>query len=72
MTDDPNYKSWAGLAEAFQIFSKYGEGKWGTSAEHDVIYAGLNPKYVATPERLRLEQLGWFVDEEMECFGYFT
>ena len=72
MPDDPKYKTWAGLAEAFEIFSRYDEGKFKTSAEHDVIYAGPNPKDVSTPDVMRLEQLGWHIEEEFDCFGYFT
>ena len=71
--DEPNYKTWAGLAEAFQIFSKYGKGEYRTQAEHDVIYAGPSPNDVSSEDRKRLKEIGWHEDEEGPgCFGYFT
>jgi len=71
--DDPKYKTWAGLAESFTIFAKYGEGKWKTLAEHDIIYAGPNPEEVSKEDIKRLEQLGWDVSpDDLECFGYLT
>ena len=72
MPYDSNYKTYAGLAESFEIFSKYDEGKLRTSAEHDIIYAGPDPKDVSTPDAIRLKQLGWHTEEELDCFGYFT
>ena len=72
MQNDPKYKTWAGLAEAFKIFSKYGEGEYKTSAEHDAIYSGPDPKEVSEEDKKRLKQLGWHESEEFDSFLYFT
>jgi hypothetical protein len=77
MSEDPKYKTWAGLAEAFNIFAKYGEGKWMTQAEHDVIYAGPDHHDVSQEDKDRLEALGWHFNkdgegEDVDCFYYFT
>lgn len=59
------------LAEAMLIFAKY-EGVEGLATEHDVIYAGPDSHDVTPEDMIRLEELGWHVDNDYDCFGYFT
>ena len=64
-TKKPSGNSWAGFAEAFAIFAKYGEGELMTRAEHDEIYAGPDQDTVMDDADLvRLKQLGWYGCDE--------
>jgi len=50
------------LIKALQIFSKYGNPAYPTHCEHDVLWiCGIYPKDVEEEDRLRLEELGFFV-----------
>lgn len=41
------------------------------SAEHDIIYAGPDED-MSKEDVKELEQLGWFFDEEYECWAHFV
>ena len=56
---EPTSHNWAGLIAAFVIFEKYGEGGFGTGAEHDVLYVYLNPETVSREDKALLKDLGW-------------
>jgi hypothetical protein len=42
------------------------------AAEHDVLYSGPNPDDVSEADKAELEELGWHVDEALECFYHFS
>jgi hypothetical protein len=55
---------WMEMSEAFAIFAKYSDGKYGyVYAEHDRIDAGPDPKVVSPEDKARLEELDWHVDD---------
>ena len=58
------------MIEAFTIFRRYEDGD--IAAEHDIIYAGPAPNDVSEDDKLKLAELGWHVEEEFDCFFYFT
>ena len=56
------------LIEALQIFLKYGNPKWPTHCEHDVLtIMEIDPETVSEEDKERLDKLGFFESEE-ECF----
>ena len=59
------------IVEGLKILSKY-EGH--ISAEHDIIYAGPdNPKEdMLEKDFERMEQLGWFVDNDIMVFAIYV
>lgn len=60
------------LIAALQIFRKYGNPKWPTHCEHDVLtICGISPDDVSKEDKAKLDELGFFVDEEEECFCSF-
>ena len=65
-------KGAAEFAEAFTIFARYDDKAYSVQPAHDEIFAGPNPDVVSAEDRARLEELGWMVDEESECFHIFT
>jgi|WetSurSiteA1Bulk_404760.scaffolds.fasta_scaffold409074_2 hypothetical protein len=66
--------TWKGMAEAFEIFSRYATEDDGgsTAAEHDEIYAGPSPSVMSEEDMIRIEELGWLVDDEFDCWKKFT
>lgn len=59
------------LIKALQIFLKYGNSKYPTHCEHDVLYiCGIDPVNVTAEDKRELGTLGFFVDEHDhdECF----
>ena len=61
------------LAEAFTIFAKYEPDEvYGLASEHDIIYAGGIYKGMSEDDKIRLEQLTWTWDEDLECWSMFT
>jgi hypothetical protein len=42
-----------------------------TAAEHDVLYAG-NADEIPPAQMDRLDVLGWFWDDEVDCWAFFT
>lgn len=72
---DPKSYTYAGWAEAFEIFARYSlsEGAdYGVSAEHDELLAGPSPVVVAPADVARLEALGWHPVKEHGCFRRCT
>ncbi len=60
------------LIKALQIFLKYGNSKWPTHCEHDVLHImDVNPVDVSTEDRVELDNLGFIVEEDEECFISF-
>lgn len=63
------------VIEGLQILSRYGDPQeHDICAEHDIIYAcpGVGPKDPSTEELQRLEDLGWFWDDQVDSWARFT
>jgi hypothetical protein len=64
------------LIEALQIFSKYGNPKYPTHCEHDMLYINpeICPDDLSFDDRVRVEKLGFFVTEKTgeRTFASFT
>ena len=59
------------LIEALQILIKYGNPKYPTHCEHDALYiVGIEPEDVSTEDTKRLDELGFFIDDELICQSY--
>jgi len=56
------------LIEALQIFLKYKDAHYPTHCEHDELIVAVRPGDVSAQDRLRLEGLGFFADENEDCF----
>jgi hypothetical protein len=57
------------LIEAFQIFLKYGNPAYPTHCEHDVLtICGIDPSGVSDEDTAKLDELGFFVDEDDDFF----
>jgi hypothetical protein len=53
------------LIEALQIMRKYGNPKYPTHCEHDVLrVCGIDPNDVSEEDKVRLTELHFFVSEE--------
>ena len=53
------------LIEALQIFLKYGNPSYPTHCEHDTLYiCGIEPSDVSNEDKVKLDELGFFVDDE--------
>ena len=60
------------LIKALQIFLKYGDPHWPTHCEHDELWiVGIDPDDVSEEDKAELDELGFFVSEENECFKSF-
>ena len=47
------------LIEALQIFLKYGDPKYPTHCEHDMLTVAVNPELVSDKDKKRLKKLGF-------------
>lgn len=57
------------LIKALQIFLKYGNPAYPTHCEHDELtICGINPADVSDEDKKELDELGFFVAEDEECF----
>jgi len=57
------------LIEALQIFLKYGNPKYPTNCGYEVLaICGIKPDNVSDEDKKRLDELGFFVDEDEEEF----
>jgi len=60
------------LIKALQIFLKYGNPSHPTNCAHDELtICGIDPKMVSEEEKKTLDELGFFVNKEYECFQSF-
>jgi hypothetical protein len=60
------------LIEALTIFRKYGNPIFPTHCEHDILYiCGINEEDVSGDDKTRLDELGFFVDEEEGGFASY-
>jgi hypothetical protein len=59
------------LIKALQIFLKYGNKNYPTFCEHDILYVDVDPSVVSDEDKKVLDELGFFVDDENDCFASF-
>lgn len=60
------------LIKALQIFLKYGNPKNPTNCSHDQLaIMDIEPSKVSDEDKKELDSLGFFVDEDLECFISF-
>ena len=59
------------LIEALQIFSKYSDTEWPTHCEHDELRVCVDPAIVSKEDIKRLDELGFFPEEDEDCFLSF-
>ena len=60
------------LIEALTIFLKYGNPRYPTHCEHDVLsIMEIDPNAVTADDRDKLNDLGFFVSEADGCFQSF-
>ena len=59
------------LIKALQIFLKYGNPKYPTHCEHDVMTVAVNPAIVTLEDQQALDALGFFAADEDGCFQSF-
>ncbi len=53
------------LIKALQIFLKYGNPKYPTHCEHDILMiCGIDPKTVSNKDRIKLHNLGFCVNND--------
>jgi len=73
LEDDAGH-NYAGLAEAFQIFSKYDKGQYQIGARKSLIYVWLNPNRLDEADKARLLALNWeelhIEDDGLKVHGY--
>lgn len=56
------------LIEALQIFLKYGNPDYPTHCEHDELTVDINPDLVSSLDKIKLEDLGFYEDEDSGDF----
>lgn len=60
------------LIEALTILLKYGNPPRPTHCEHDELtICGIDPADVSDEDKRRLDELGFFVSDDGECFRSF-
>lgn len=59
------------LIEALNVFLKYGNPTYPTNCSHDELYVDINPNDVSEEDKNRLDELGFFVNEELEGFSSY-
>lgn len=62
------------LIKALQIFSQYANNdKNPTHCEHDTLYicSGITKQMVSEHDIKQLDELGFFYDDEFDCFMSF-
>jgi len=59
------------LIEALIIFLKYGNPTYPTTCEHDELWVLIDPNLVSHDDKIRLEELGFDVDEDAGTFHSF-
>lgn len=60
------------LIEALQIMRKYANPKFPFHCEHDCLYVDINSEGFSQEDLDRLDEIGFFVDEDDGCFRSFT
>lgn len=60
------------LIEALQIMRKYDNPNYPFHCEHDTLYTCISSEGVPQEDIDRLDELGFFVDDEDGCFKSYT
>lgn len=58
------------LIKALQIFRKYGNPGAPTHCEHDVLLVAIDPELVSEEDKLILDELSFFDDNEGSFISY--
>ena len=61
----------AELIEALQIFEKYIGDNYPTNCSHDQLYVAVDPNEVSEADIIKLDELGFFIDQELDGFSSF-
>ena len=61
----------ANLIKALQIFLKYGNPRWPTNCDHDLLYVDIDSNKVSDEDKKELEVLGFFPSNEDDGFESF-
>jgi hypothetical protein len=56
------------LIEALQIMAKYDKPDYPTHCEHDNLHVAVDPELVSEEDKARLDELGFFPDDENPGF----
>lgn len=56
------------LIKSLQIFLKYGNPKYPSCCEHDVMYIHINYDIVSEEDKIELDKLGFHEDKENNMF----
>lgn len=59
------------LIEALTIFLKYGDPKYPTNCSHDELYVDIEPDKVSEEDKKRLDELGFFPNDDNDGFISF-
>lgn len=59
------------LISALQIFLKYGNPDYPTDCRDETLSVMINPNIVTYEDKNILEELGFLIDDENECFISF-
>ena len=59
------------LIKALNILLKYGNPQNPTHCEHDVMRVMIDPADVSEEDKKELDGLGFFPDDEFDCFQSF-
>jgi len=59
------------IIAALQIFLKYDNPKYPTHCEHDSLAVLIDPALVSDEDKKRLDELGFLVDDDEDCFISF-
>lgn len=66
------------LIEGMKVLAQYqipgGLEGLEVDAQHDIIYCGPNIKWkhITEEDKKKLEELGWHLDEQLQCWARFT
>jgi hypothetical protein len=59
------------LIKALQIFLKYGDPRWPTHCEHDVLYVMIDPSIISKDDLSTLDEIGFFDNgDHFESFRF--
>lgn len=59
------------LIEALEIFEKYIGDDYPTNCSHDQLYVDCDPEKVSEADIIKLDKLGFFVDQELDGFSSY-
>jgi len=59
------------LIKALQILRKYGNPSHPTNCSHNLLHVDISPELVSEEDKKTLDDLGFFVDDELEGFSSF-